>query len=369
MEEPRIRVLELFFLLVVVALSYGIFMVLRPFVLDIFLAAVFTSILSPTHERLASRLGGHRAISALVMVLMVFVVVAIPVTMVTILVYSEAVSGYGAFINALPGLTTRLSQISILDWASHLPVIGDYVSGLQTIDLSELFRQAVSGASNFVLNATQKSFLSASAALAHFILVLLLMFFLFHAGRRFVAAIYKSVPLPNRELREIAEETRRTTGATLTSTLVIGIIEGTYGAILFLVFGLPSAFLWGIIIMILSMIPLIGTNLVLIPAGVVLIVTGHLGRGIAMIVLGLAGVAATQNVIKPKLLGERAGLHPAIALLATIGGIAWLGLIGFLVGPLIAALFVVVWRQFGTRYRDELATRNRQGSRPTQPPQ
>ena len=302
------------------------------------------------------------------MVLMVFVIVAVPVSVVTILVYSEAVSGYGAILRALPGLSARLSQISILDWASGLPIIGNYVSNLQEVDLSQLFQQAVSGASNFVLNATQRSFLSVSAALMHFLLVLLLMFFLFQAGRRFVAAVYRAVPLPNRELREIAEETRRTTGATLKSTLLIGIIEGTFGAVLFLVFGLPSAFLWGIIIMVLSMIPLIGTNLVLVPAGIILIVSGRVGSGIAMIILGLAGVAATQNVIKPKLLGDRTGLHPAIALLATIGGIAWLGLIGFLVGPLIAALFIVVWGQFGARYRQELSTRNAHVRKDASPP-
>ena len=68
-----------------------------------------------------------------------------------------------------------------------------------------------------------------------------------------------------------------------------------------------------------------------------------------MILLGLGGVAITQNVVKPKLLGDRTGLNPALALLATIGGIAWLGLIGFLVGPLLASLFIVVWQQFGKR--------------------
>jgi predicted PurR-regulated permease PerM len=77
-----------------------------------------------------------------------------------------------------------------------------------------------------------------------------------------------------------------------------------------------------------------------------------------LIGLGFGGVALTQNVVKPKLLGDRAGLHPGLVLLSTIGGIAWLGLIGFLVGPLLAALFIIVWEQFAKRYSQALSTKH-----------
>lgn len=362
MERSSIRVIEIFFLLLVVALSYGFYLVMRPFILNIFLAAIFTSVLFPAHSRLTRRLGGRRAVASLLLVLIVFVAVTVPVTIIAILVYSEAVSGYAAFVAEVPRLALELSSIDLLEWAREIPILSDYADELEPLQLSEMLRNAVGSISDFVLSATQRSFVSASTALANFLLVLLLMFFFFQSGHRLMMALYNVVPMPNRELREIAAETRRTTTATLISTLVIGVIEGGYGALLFLVFGLPSPFLWGIVIMILSMIPLIGTNLVLAPAGVILIATGRIWAGIIMILLGLGGVAVTQNVIKPKLLGDRSGLHPALALLATIGGIAWLGLIGFLVGPLVATLFLVVWQQFGIRYRHELEHRNEEAS-------
>lgn len=362
MERPRIRVIEVFFLLLVVALSYGFYLVMRPFILNIFLAAIFTSVLFPAHDHLARRLGGRRGIASILMVLLVFVVVAVPVSIIAILVYSEAISGYTAFVAEVPRLAEQLSGIDLLEWARGVPVLSDYADELEPLQLSEMLRNAVRSISSFVLDATQRSFVSASTALANFVLVLLLMFFFFQSGHRLLMVVYNAVPMPNRELREIATETRRTTTATLISTLLIGMIEGGYGAVLFLVFGLPSPFLWGIVIMILSMIPLIGTNLVLVPAGAILIATGRIWAGILMIALGLGGVAVTQNVIKPKLLGDRSGLHPALALLATIGGIAWLGLIGFLVGPLVATLFLVVWQQFGIRYRHELEQRDDDGA-------
>ena len=362
MNEPRIRVLELSFLLLLGVLSYGFYLVIRPFVLSIFLALVFTSILYPTHERLTRLVGDRVTLSSLLMVLGVLVVVAIPVSVVALLVYSEAVAGYSAALEAVPRLAERLNEVSAADWIRRLPLVGGYIGGyveeLGSLELSTIVRNAIGAGSNFVITATQRSFVSAAAAFANLALVLFLMFFLFAGGKRLVARIYDVVPIPNRELRQIAEETRRTAAATLISTFLIGLIEGAYGAILFLVFGLPSPFLWGIVIMVLSMIPLVGTNLVLVPAGIVLIATGRLFAGMLMILLGLGGVALTQNVIKPKLLGDRSGLHPALALLATLGGIAWLGLIGFLVGPLLAALFLVVWQQFGERYRRELDSRD-----------
>ncbi len=355
--RPRIAIVELFFLLIVVGLTYGFFLVMRPFILNIFLAAVFSAVLYPTYERLLRRVGYRRALSSVLMVLLVFVVVTVPVTFIGILVYSEAVAGYATVVDRAPAIVERLGGISLLAWARRIPLVGQYVD-LEAVQLSEVLREAILQGSNFIIAAAQQSFVSVGTALAGFVVVLLLMFFFFLSGPKFLARVYAIIPLPYRELREMTEETRRTTTATLISTLLIGVIEGAYGAVLFLIFGLPSPFLWGLIIMVLSMIPLIGTNLVLVPAGIILIVTGRVFAGFAMIALGLGGVAFSQNVLRPKLLGDRSGLHPALALLSTIGGIVWLGLIGFLVGPLVASLFIVIWQQFARRYRQELADRD-----------
>lgn len=352
--QPRVRILEAFFLLLLAVLTYGFYRVMEPFILNLFLALVFTSVLFPRFERLSARMGERRGLASLIVVLAVFILVAIPVSIIAVLVYSEAVAGYEAVLERLPGLTAQLSELSVVEWVSGLPVIGPYAESVQPLELGQMLQNAVSSVSNLILTATQRSFVSVSSAIANFAVVLLLMFFMFYGGREMASGIYSVLPIPNHELREIADDARRTAAATLISTFFIGMMEGSYGAILFLIFGLPSPFIWGVVIMVLSMIPLIGTNLVLVPAGIILIITGRVLAGIAVIALGLAGVAVTQNVVKPKLLGDRSGLHPALALLATIGGIAWLGLIGFLVGPLLASLFLLVWRQFGTRYRSEL---------------
>ncbi len=367
-DQPRIRVIEIFFLLMLVALTLGFYMVMRPFVINIFLAAIFTSVLFPMFERLRKRVGGRSVLASALIVLAVLVGVAIPTFIVGTLVYTEAVAGYRSLVENLPAITERITGFTLLDELESVPFLSDYVQALEQVDFSDDVRTALSSLSGVLLSVTQRGLFTLGSTLVNFLLVLLLMFFFFSNGRRLSEYVYTIVPMPKAELAQIASETRRVTAATLISTIIIGLIEGTLGVVLFSVFGLPSPFLWGLIIVVVSMIPLIGTNLVLVPAGISLLLSGRAVAGILVIIAGIAGVATTQNVIKPKLLGDRSGLHPALALLATIGGIAWLGIIGFLVGPLLATLFIVIWQQFGHRYRDELATRSGEAANAAEPP-
>jgi len=184
------------------------------------------------------------------------------------------------------------------------------------------------------------------------------MYFLYLNGPVLLKRVSDLIPLGDEDTDELLKEIVNITRATAISTVVIGVVEGFFGSILFYIFRLPSPILWGILMMIVSMIPLIGTNIILIPTGVILIATGRWTAGLLIIILGFAGISASQYVLKPKLLGGRSGLHPAIVLLSILGGLIWLGVIGFLVGPLIAALFIVIWNQFGKRFKEELDQKN-----------
>lgn len=357
MQVNRIRVVELFFLGVLAAITYAFYQVVTPFWLDIFLATVLTAILYPLFNRLSRAIRSRHAAAGLIVVV-VLVGVAVPVAIIGTLVYTEAVGGYSRIVANWPQLSRRLDRIEILEDLGSIPVIGEYLGEIDALDLEEILRNTVGTASNFVLNVTQQSFVSITQAVLHFAVVLFLMFFLFLEGPKLARRVKRIIPLSDAETDHLSAETVRITGATLVSTLLIGFIEGAFGTTLFIVFGLPSPFLWGLLMLIVSMIPLVGTNIILVPASVILIVTGRPLAGVVMLVLSLAGITLSQNLLKPFLLGGRSGLHPAVVLLSTIGGIAWLGLIGFLVGPLIASLFIVVWSQFGKRYRLQLERKN-----------
>jgi predicted PurR-regulated permease PerM len=218
-------------------------------------------------------------------------------------------------------------------------------------EMSSLLDRAFQQFSTVVLEFIKRSFTGFTTALFHFVFVLFILFFLFLEGERLLDKIRSLIPLNEEDTEELVRDVANTTRATVVSTLIIGILEGTYGGVIFFLFGIPSPALWGIIIMIVSMIPVIGSNIIIVPAGILEIVTGEYLSGIVIILMGLGGVAVSQNILRPKLLGGRSGMHPMIVLLATLGGIAWLGLVGFLVGPMIASLFIVIWHQFAKKYK------------------
>ena len=87
-----------------------------------------------------------------------------------------------------------------------------------------------------------------------------------------------------------------------------------------------------------------------------LIIMGDVGRGVGLIVVGVAGAMVSQNLLRPKLVGDRSGLHPALVLLATLGGLAWLGLVGFVIGPMLATLATIAWEQFASRHGEDTAS-------------
>jgi predicted PurR-regulated permease PerM len=267
MEQPRIRVIEVFFLLLLVALTVGFYLVMRPFLINIFLATIFTSILFPRYERLVERFRGKRALASITVVFVVFVLVAIPVIIIGTLVYTEAVDGYRELVDALPDLAARFSNMEFLRGLEGIPFVGDYVKSLEQVDFSDEIRTAFGSVSGILFSVTQRGLITLGSTIINFVVILLLMFFFFTNGRALMQYVYNVVPMPNAELAQIAEETRKVTAATLISTIIIGLIEGTMGVILFSIFGIGSPFLWGLIIVVVSMIPLIGTNLVIFTAG------------------------------------------------------------------------------------------------------
>ncbi|MFW5796312.1 MAG: AI-2E family transporter [Alkalispirochaeta sp.] len=357
MNQTERLFLEAVFLGVLGTFTVAFFRVMEPFFLDVFIALVLANIFRGPFRRLAERTG-HPRLAAALTIALVFITVALPLAMIVTLVTAELARATANFQGNWGSIRESLHIPEVVEAVRALPIIGPVVAESTDGEISSQIRTILSQAGDSVMRVFQQSLNNIATAVFNFFIILLLLFFMFLDGNRAVKRVYETLPIANREIDQIVAETFSTTGATLISMIIIGLLEGALATVLFVVFGLPSPFFWGVATMILSMIPLIGSNLIIIPAGVAVMIGGGVVQGIVIVAAGVVGVAITQNIVKPKLLGDRSGLHPALALLATFGGIAWLGLIGFLVGPVLASLFIVVWRQFSRRYKTILALKN-----------
>lgn len=346
-------VLEGFFLLMVVGLTAAFFRVMAPFLLDIVFAMVFAALAWPALRWLERRIALRRPLAALLTVLGALAAVALPLGVVAALLSVRTVGGIRAAVAAWPQAIARLSIGDVLAWARSLPVIGPFVATIEP-EIQRTLKEAVEAGSVAAARFARQILSGLAAAVAHTALTFFLLYFLLKDGEALMARVRRLLPLSRREADELFADVRNTAGATLASTLVVGLIEGTFGGLLFLVFGLPSPLLFAMLMTVMSILPYLGTNGILVPAGIIQIALGRPVAGAAIIASGIAGVAFTQNVVKPRLVGDRTGLNPALALLSILGGIAWLGMAGFVAGPLVVSVFIVIWDQFGRRYRAAL---------------
>jgi predicted PurR-regulated permease PerM len=203
---------------------------------------------------------------------------------------------------------------------------------------------------NFILATTQNTFMSASRFIIDFIFIIIFLFFFLADGRALIDKIKSVLPIGKTLEAHLFSRLETVIDATIRGNLIVALIEGTFGGILVFVYGFPSPLLLACIMAILSFIPLVGINFVVIPLGLARIISGQVLSGLSMIIISLTLISLSQNVLKPKLVGDRSGLHPLMVLIATIGGLSWFGLVGFVIGPIIAVLFLTSWELFSHEF-------------------
>jgi predicted PurR-regulated permease PerM len=173
--------------------------------------------------------------------------------------------------------------------------------------------------------------------------MLYLLFFFLRDGPGILEALIRALPLGDTRERHLLDRFAGVSRATIKGTLVVGIVQGTIGGIAFAMLGISAAVLWGTVMALLSILPAVGTALVWLPAAIVLMATGQIFGGIALIFVGVFVIGLTDNLLRPILVGRDTQLPDYVILLSTLGGLAGFGLAGIIIGPTIAALFLSVW--------------------------
>jgi len=180
--------------------------------------------------------------------------------------------------------------------------------------------------------------------------MLYLLFFFLRDGRRIIDNAVRALPLGDERERHLLRRFADVSRATIKGTLVVGIVQGSIGGIAFALLGISAPVLWGVVMILLSIVPAVGPAFVWLPAAVVLIGTGRIAAGITLIVVGALIIGLVDNLLRPLLVGRETRMPDYLILLATLGGLAAFGLAGVVVGPIIAAFFLAVWQMVQTEF-------------------
>lgn len=339
-----------FLLLLVIGISVLFLAMIRSFLVGLILAGVFAAMSRTGFLALERRLGGRPRLAAFVTVVGLLLLIVVPVGAFLALVVSQAVDvgdAAGPWIEEQFGRSDELAA-----WLGQLPFLGEFMpeQGELVGRVSEGFGQLGTFLITTVRAATTGTL---NAFLQLFVMVYAMYFFLLD-GPGMLSRMLYFTPLTEADERRLIEQFVSVTRATIKGSILIGLLQGALAGAAFFVLGLPGAAFWSTVMAVLSVIPVLGSGLVWAPAAVILAVTGRLGAGIALAVWGLLVVGLVDNFLRPRLVGRDAKMSDLLVLLSTFGGLAMFGVVGFIIGPIVAALFVTVWDLYGTAFRDVL---------------
>lgn len=338
--QKRLQVASFLFLLLVVAGL--VFAVVRPFlnvlVLGFILAVLFRPVFYHFHKHMQSR-----GLAALATMASILLLALIPLALVSQLVLNEAIGFYDSFTHG--GVVFDKTQLV----AGLPPQVQSFVAtGLQ--DLNAL-------ASKLSVNALQTfgSLLSNVAAFVlSFFLTLFTTYYMLKDGHVFEQALIDISPIEDTQERILFTKVSTAVTGVVKGSFLTALIQGVIATLGFIMFGLPNPFLWGVCTAIAALVPTVGTSLILLPAVVYLLITGHTPQAIGLAVWGAVAVGLIDNVVGPRMLGQATQVHPLLMLLAVLGGVSLFGFLGVLLGPIIMAVFVAMVQMYRTDFQEYL---------------
>jgi len=331
------------FFVLVVLVTLAFFWLVAPYFGAILWGVVAAIVFAPVNRRLVVQLGGRRNLAALITILTILALVIVPAFLIAVSLVQEAAVIYGQlqsgqidlaamfndFRAALPSWAQKqLDSTGLTDLEAARRMLGEGLSsGLQTIAARALlFGQ---GALSFL------------AALG---VMLYLTYFLLRDGEEMGAKVKAAVPLRPDTRDALIRHFVVVVRATMKGTVVVAVIQGIVGGLIFWILGVEGALLWGLLMGFFSLVPAVGTGIIWVPVAIYLLATGSIWEGLTLAGCGIFVIGMIDNLLRPILVGKDTRMPDFVVLIATLAGLELFGLNGVIVGPMIAALFLAVWQ-------------------------
>ncbi len=336
-----------FFITLLVVVTVAFLALIRDFLQPVFWAAVLAVLFYPIQNRWLRVVRDRRTLASLLTTLTIFFIVILPLTFVGAAVSNEAVNLYQRIESGDIDLQALIQKLTAM-----LPVAQETLNDYG-IDLNQL-KEQLSGAA-----VTTSQFLASQAVdfgqnalrfAAYFFLMLYFLFFFLRDGPNWLVHIMRALPLGDDREQMLVDKFANVSRATIKGTLVVGVVQGALGGLIFWILGIGAPVFWGVIMTVLSLLPAIGAALVWLPAAIILMVSGQVVKGIILLLVGGLLIGMVDNILRPILVGRDTKMPDVLILLATLGGLAIYGISGFVIGPIIAALFLAIWQMFEAEY-------------------
>lgn len=349
MDTSKVQNILFFTIMIFVFLLF--LYLLAPFFFPIFWAAVISSIFSPLYKLLNRKL--HKpSVSATIIFLMVAVIIILPGSIIGRLLLGESMRMYesidadgGNIEDIVKGITGAVKNnvyvarlhIDEQFWTEKISEIARTISNYIFINLK---------------NLTQNTFVF----FVQFSVMLYTLFYFIRDGDKLLGKFVRVFSLGQEREKVLYDRFVAAARATLKVTLIIGGIQGTLGGLLFWFTGIQGPLIWGAVMIFTAIVPVVGCSIIWAPAGVIMMITGHFGKGMIILAFGVLVISMVDHFLRPILIGRDVQMHPLMVFLSTLGGLSLFGFSGFIIGPIIASLLLAIWAMYEEFYRGTLSS-------------
>lgn len=343
MNEKSLQFKSLTVLLVLVTVAF--IWILLPFYGAVFWAVILGILFAPVQRRLQQKFGWQRNVTSLCTLSLCLVIAILPVIIVSILLVQEGATVYKNIESGELDIAAYLAQFkhSLPPYFQHL--LDRFGMGELDSLREKIVKAAMQGSQALATQAFSFGQGTFEFVVSFFIMLYLLFFFL-RDGPELARKMRTAVPLEENHKRRLQLKFNRVVRATVKGNVVVAVTQGALGGLIFWFLDIPSALLWAVLMAFLSLLPAVGAGIVWGPVAAYFLLSGSIWQGVVLALFGVFVIGLVDNVLRPILVGKDTKMPDYLILISTLGGLSVFGLNGFVIGPLVAALFMSSWALF-----------------------
>ncbi len=341
------------FALLLVVLTLAVALILWPFFGAVFWACVLALLFTPAYNRLLERFRGRRVLAALATLSIVLLMVILPLALVAASLIQEVSLLYQRVKTGEVDFGRYLQQVAAALPAWLTGLLDRFGFGDMAV-VQERLRAAATERGQAVAGRVLDFGSDTLDLIVAFFVAMYVLFFLLLDGPRVVRNVRRAVPLQPAHKDRLLTQLAAVIRATVKGNVLVAVIQGTLGGLALWVLGVHAPILWGVVMAFLSLLPAIGAALIWGPVAIYLLATGALWKGVALIAFGTLVIGLVDNILRPILVGKETKLPDYVVLISTIGGLSIFGLSGFVIGPVIVAMFIVAFDILATSRGEDL---------------
>ena len=332
-------------LALIILVVYAVFLIIKPILIPILSGAVLAYIFYPVYKMIHKKTK-IKTLSAAIMSIIIILLLVIPGFFLLNVISRETYLSYALIKQKVKGGIVK-------ECAKQDSLVCNIINEFQEYTSDPKFQfyleQGLGKLTSSFAEAITKFIFSIPKRILEIFIAFFVMYYLFKDGDNIIPKVQNLLPVDKKHQQIIIKQSKLITYGVIYGAILVALIQGVLGTMGFYIFGISTPIVWGILMAFCALVPVIGTAIIWLPAAIVLMINGYIGgesiliwKSIGLIIYGILIIASVDNLIKPKIISAKTRIHPIIILIGVIGGIALLGFIGALIGPLLLSLSITI---------------------------